>query len=57
MSLTSINSLKISLGEALQPILHFFARMSAQPLSTRPGMPIYTVMESLISPPACSIAS
>ena len=32
LSLTSIDSLKLNLDKALQPILHFFARMSAQPL-------------------------
>jgi len=31
LSLTSIDSLKLNLDKALQPILHFFARMSAQP--------------------------
>ena len=32
LSLTLIDSLKLDLGKAFQPILHFFARMSAQPL-------------------------
>ena len=31
LSLTLIDSLKLNLDKALQPILHFFARMSAQP--------------------------
>jgi hypothetical protein len=31
LSLTSIHSLKLNLEKAFQPILHFFARMSAQP--------------------------
>jgi hypothetical protein len=32
LSLTSIDFLKLNLGKTFQPILHFFARMSAQPL-------------------------
>ena len=32
VSFTAIDYLKLNLGKALQPILHFFARMSAQSL-------------------------